>query len=168
MYLIKHKIDSKFLKKTIHNDIICPNYIICNNIIRENDIYNPDGLCLDCHLLFGKWRNKDGILRLKDKLEPKENCPVCDDKIQNIFRPSCNHFICINCFKKLYFGIELKKPLFPYIDKEVEYWFNIENKNINEWMICEDIKEYINNLERWNKLKDIYLRINSRCFECFE
>ena len=142
----------------------CPNYIICNNDITEKDIIPHDGLCFDCHLLFGKWRNKTGILGVKKE---EEECPLCGYKLQTIYRPSCNHFLCLTCFKKLYFGIEPKKPKFPFAEKEVIYWVNIDNENIEEWMNNGKIQEYLMELQQWNKRSNMYLQTNSKCFECF-
>jgi len=73
--------------------MICKNYVICNNQT-ENDF------CYDCEMLFGKWRNKNINLNFKI-----DNCTTCELK-NNICvsRPTCEHFLCINCFKVLYFG----------------------------------------------------------------
>ena len=143
-------------------EIKCPNCIICSNTIKDN-IY--DDVCLECYNLFGKWRNKNHILHTKETIEI---CPLCDNKNIVIQRPSCDHFLCIDCFKKFYFGIELKKPVFPYIEREYEYWLNFENGIMDEWMNGKDVIEYINKLNYWEKITKLYLQTTSRCFECYK
>lgn len=145
-------------------EIKCPNYIICSNMIVHKDT-SYDGVCLECYNLFGKWRNKNHILYIKHILE---ECPLCNKQNIAIQRPSCDHFLCIDCFKKFYFGIELKKPIFPYIEKEYQYWLNIENNMLDDWMNDDKIIEYLSNLNYWKKITKLYLKTTSKCFECYK
>ena len=81
--------------------LICKNYIICQNT-SENDF------CFDCEMLFGKWRNKNINLTNNDI------CTICNKNDTCISRPTCEHFLCTDCFKVLYFGgtnIKLQKNL---------------------------------------------------------
>jgi hypothetical protein len=116
----------------------CPNFIVCNN--RLNNVYD-DGLCMDCHSLFGKWRNFNSSSILKI-VESKIECPLCDIIDINIKRPHCEHTLCINCFKKLYYGIELERPIFGD-------------------------PEYLDKLNYWNKIKKLFeTSATSKCFQC--
>jgi hypothetical protein len=123
----------------------CPNFIVCNN--RLNNVYD-DGLCMDCHSLFGKWRNfnNSSILKIKDS---EIECPLCNIIDINIKRPHCEHTLCINCFKKLYYGIELERPIHPNtLDDDV-------------------YSEYLNKLNYWNKFKKLFeSSATSKCFQC--
>ena len=60
----------------------CPNYLICSNLNVDNSY---DGICSDCNNLFGKWRNKSHILKIKDTVDI---CPLCENKNVVICRPS--------------------------------------------------------------------------------
>lgn len=81
----------------------CKNYIICQNN-SKNDF------CFDCEMLFGKWRNKNIILKNNEDI-----CTICNSKDKCISRPTCEHILCRNCFKVLYFGgtnyIKIKENL---------------------------------------------------------
>ena len=147
-----------------YNEINCPNNIICSNTIKDND-NTYDGVCLECYNLFGKWRNKNHILHIKESIEI---CPLCNNENIVIHRPSCDHFLCIDCFKKFYFGIELKKPIFPYVEKEYRYWLNLENDISEDWVKDSKITEYIHNLNYWEKITKLYLKTTSKCFECYK
>ena len=138
----------------------CPNYIICNNNIENITL---GSICADCNLLFGKWRKKVGILKIKSE---KEICPLCSNIDLSICRPDCEHYLCVQCFKILYFGTSFSKPLFPFPDKEIMYWINIENDIDAEWMKGIHIQEYLNKLTYWEKMSNIYTPSSSKCFDC--
>ena len=71
----------------------CKNYIVCTNITESADI------CLECEMLFGRWRGNKGSLEIKEN----EICPVCLKINTCISRPNCDHFVCVECFKILFF-----------------------------------------------------------------
>jgi hypothetical protein len=151
-----------YLSKNFNNiKYKCPNHIICNNIIED---VSQDGICTDCYLLFGKWRNKEGILKTKNE---KDLCPLCSEIETIICRPACEHHLCVHCFKLLYFGMSFSKPEFPYSDKEYIYWLNIENEIEEEWMKDIQIKEYLTKLKYWERMSNIYIPCSSKCFECY-
>ena len=114
----------------------CRNYIVCKN----NE--EMDDLCVACFHLFGKWRN-----RKREQIEVKRNketCPLCDEMEQYIvYRIDCDHCICIDCFRKIYYGIEYEKPLLS-------------------------TTEYKENLEKWSRLQNIYktYKLSSLCSQC--
>jgi len=70
----------------------CRNYIICQNISDKD-------FCFDCEMLFGKWRNKNINLKTGEGI-----CTICNSNDVCITRPTCEHILCANCFKILYFG----------------------------------------------------------------
>jgi hypothetical protein len=145
----------------------CKNIIVCSNFITSNNnIY--DGFCLDCHSLFGKWREKLSY----PLLETKENqyCAICKENQQCVKRPYCNHYICIDAFRKLYYGYNKIKPFFPYNqEKENLYWKNIDNNIEEDWMINdEEIKKYVIQLNLYYNFEGKILNFtNSKCFECY-
>lgn len=147
----------------------CPNNIICGNESSNSLLNNKDGLCIECVNLFPSWRNKNSILQIVEKYE---TCPLCLRKEQLcVYRPekNCFHFLCEDCFKKKYFGIELEKALFPVNDKSEElYLKNIENGIDENWMHYPDIINYIEKLNKWNDFQEKHVLITSKCFECYK
>ena len=97
----------------------CTNFIICNNI-------SDNIICSDCIMLFGKWRGRKEILNTKDY----EICNICNSYGLSVTRPDCDHFLCIDCFKKIYI-----EPCIMTIDnsevlnKTLEYNFSIKKCN---------------------------------------
>tara|TARA_B100002051_G_C16114442_1_gene336851 strand:+ start:209 stop:451 length:243 start_codon:yes stop_codon:yes gene_type:complete len=58
-------------------------------------------------MLFGtwKWQGQEyktgkGILEISDNLE----CPICLEIKRGISLPNCEHTLCIDCFKRCYYG----------------------------------------------------------------
>jgi hypothetical protein len=88
----------------------CPNFTVCENNIEDKEI-----ICLHCNMLFGKWRNKKGILQTKHNI----NCILCSKiNVEGISRPDCDHLICTGCFKNIYIVSNGK----------------IENENLTEYL----------------------------------
>jgi len=94
----------------------CPNYIICNNNLKDDRM-----LCLDCNMLFGKWRGFKAILDITDDT----SCTICSEINICVSRPNCEHYLCIKCFKDLYFITSNK---------------NIEDNKLSEYL--EQIASY--------------------------
>jgi hypothetical protein len=115
--------------------------------------------CTNCDALFGTWSNKEhgvnrtgkGILDFADNIE----CPVCLEIKRSVTYPNCQHFVCIDCFKRCYYGDKSDRPIFPYeIEIMDEYLVDIENptwdidyplirqwdKEDNEWIDNSVIK----------------------------
>ena len=111
--------------------IKCKNYIICASVLPKWWFEcKGNYLCTNCHMMYGTWGSGDnrhegkGILPVNDNLE----CPICLEIKQCISQPRCNHFVCINCFKRCHFGDSPDEPTFPYSDDiENEYYNDQEN-----------------------------------------
>lgn len=129
--------------------IKCPNYVICENSDPRWVLRCHNGLCTNCDISFGKWQGGKGILNMKDN----EDCCICFEIKKCISNPKCDHFICIDCFKRCYYGSNEdsnKEPPFPYPDKENDYfensddpiWSNDETimKWNQEWIIWDDAR----------------------------
>lgn len=99
----------------------CINHSLCNNRI-------PDWMtiCIDCDMLFGTWIN--GKVKLKEY--QNFECPICLE-IKTVFeQPKCDHKICADCFRVIYFGnvkdlenIIGEEPKYPYqyiLDQNLE------------------------------------------------
>lgn len=140
--------------------IKCKNNEICNNILPTWWDYKHHYTCTSCDILFGT------ILKKIDTME----CPLCFETKKGISYPKCHHMICIDCFKRCFYGdkcLEIE-PVFPYPDIKDEYikdpynpkWNTLEyvliglfNKIWNKW---DDTR-----MEKYKKEK--YLRICSLC-----
>jgi len=116
----------------------CSNFILCNEIeprcyLQLNTKYN---LCRNCHMLFGTWGDQKG----KGKLNFIDNieCVICYETKINVSQPNCEHSICIDCFKRCYYGED--NPKFPYEELENEYY---DNPNDPKWNNYEKIKEWL-------------------------
>jgi hypothetical protein len=83
--------------------IKCKNYEVCDAVLPKwwwecKNSY----LCSNCDMMFGTWTNGTyknigkGVLEIRDCIE----CPVCLENKKGISYPRCNHFVCIDCFKK--------------------------------------------------------------------
>ena len=72
----------------------CRNYIIC-----DNNVDTVNELCFDCNMLFGSWRGCKNISNNKQDIGT-----LCFKNDICIRRPKCEHYICKQCFKKLYFA----------------------------------------------------------------
>ena len=106
------------------------------------------------------------------------DCPICLDIKKGIKLPNCNHFCCISCFKKIYFGYtDIPKPIepenyhddpylkmFPTFGEEYHYyisWMELYDDCDNEYA---DYKDSVLNLRlpwmntpeffAWEKEKD--------------
>lgn len=102
--------------------IKCKNYIICESILPDWWFeWKQSYLCSNCNTLFGTWSNKllninktgKGVLKIFDNLE----CPVCLEVTKCISQPNCDHYACIECFKKCYYG-ESEYPLIEICNEQ--------------------------------------------------
>lgn len=82
--------------------------------------------------MFGTWKYQGqeyktgkGILEIHDNLE----CPICLKEKRSISQPNCEHTVCIECFKRCYYGDD--EPTFPYPDIEDEYYEDFHNPKQN-------------------------------------
>ena len=110
--------------------IKCKNYQLCEAILPTWWFECKNNyLCTTCHLMFGTWgtppigNTGKGALDFVDNIE----CPVCFENKQGVSHPNCDHFICIDCFKRCYYGDETGEPEFPYPELEDEYYDDREN-----------------------------------------
>ena len=122
--------------------IRCKNYELCEAVLPKWWFEcKGNYLCMNCDIM------RFGILDVSDNVE----CPVCLEVKRSISQPNCEHTLCIDCFKRCYYGDESREgePPFPYPDIEDEYYDDQENpKWENDYPL---IKIYN---EEWNKWDD--------------
>lgn len=123
----------------------CKNFIVCKNKISPNEEIK-EGICNDCYHIFGEWRERPRkCVEIKNI---NDFCPLCDEKQTIVFRMDCEHAICVDCFRKIYFGLEIKKPVLNFSGNE--------------------ISDYKSKLEKWNRINELYKNniIVMKCNEC--
>lgn len=103
--------------------INCPNHIVCcrNYPLHYKQTYGD--LCLTCDMFFGEWQGGKGVLPIIENAE----CPVCLETVICVSQPKCDHYLCIECFRRCYYGKRLERPAFPHPCIEEEYLEDIEN-----------------------------------------
>jgi hypothetical protein len=149
---------------------------LCEEYEHSDDLlikkYNDICICHNCISLYS---NKNIIM--KDNNE----CPICYDETKVIKLPLCEHYLCINCFKKIHYGkslsetkynlrLKLSKPKFPYEFKksrEYQNWID-DNEDIyysnnkKSWTkICKKRPEWMNTIEfiEYEKKEKIYRKL---------
>lgn len=137
--------------------IKCKNYELCKAVLPKLWFeYMGRYLCMECHIMFGTWgegensRTGKGILEISDNLE----CPICLEIKRSIIQPNCEHTLCIECFKRCYYGDSdnENEPKFPYPNVEDEYY---EDENNQKWKTDYPlIKIYHEEWDKWNDEKN--------------
>ena len=123
----------------------CENYSICFNQIDKDDEF-----CKDCLIL--PYENKKRIIE-------KAECSLCSKKSNiSVRREECEHTLCVNCFRKMFFKKSLSMPVFPYLNQEYD-------ENI-KYEYDENIEIYKRDLDYWNKFQMIDHDENKICRKC--
>ena len=133
------------------SEIMCNNYELCDTLLPEWWFEcKGDYLCTNCHMMFGTWGDSftgKGTLQFLDQVD----CPVCFEQKRGVSQPRCDHFICIDCFKRCYYGDEDGEPAFPYPEIEDEYYMDEDNpKWDNEYPL---IRVYNDKWTSWENRK---------------
>ena len=76
----------------------CPNYIICKSIKSKNHLESNENVCQPCQMFFGKWRGWNSILK-----KEFNKCSTCEENNLCILNEKNNKYLCISCFRNLYF-----------------------------------------------------------------
>ena len=144
----------------------CINVRVCYNYCEESELIN--GFCQECHIFFGKWRNGVEKINVCEDSDKKCSCCKANDKL-NVFRPNCEHLLCVDCFRHLYFGYEPSEPVFP---NEFQYDIYEENKRTDhfvDWMNDERILNYTKqklDYQNWIDYKNKNFFFGTKCAEC--
>lgn len=153
--------------------IKCKNYEICATLLPKW-WFECKGhyLCTNCDIKFGTWKFQGEEYKTgKGKLDIIDNleCPICLEVKRSISQPNCEHTLCIECFKRCYYGNDNidNEPKFPYPYIEEEYYENQDNlKWDNDYPL---IKIYNEDWDKWDDATDKkfneekYLRKCSLC-----
>ena len=132
--------------------IKCKNYILCEEILPKW-WFECKGhyLCTNCDRMFGTWNSGENAHIGRGNLEISNNleCPICLEIKKCISQPRCEHIVCIDCFKRCYYGERLEgEPIFPYSNIEEEYYNDPTNpKWENDYPL---IKRYNEEYNKWD------------------
>ena len=131
--------------------IKCKNYELCECVLPKWWFECKENyLCTGCHMMFGTWGESHtgkGILEISNNLE----CSICLENKRSTTYPNCEHTVCIECFKRCYYGDDdtENQPKFPYPDIEDEYF---EDQNNPKWKTYYPLIKIYN--EEWNIWQD--------------
>lgn len=132
----------------------CDNYELCEAKLPDWWFEcKSNYLCCNCHCMFGTytWDDKKGkgTLEFYDNLE----CPICLENTRCVSQPNCNHYACINCFKRCYYGKNF--PDFPFPELEDEYNYDVDNNNYDNNSKWDEYRCKIDEYEiLFNKIED--------------
>jgi len=138
--------------------IKCKNYEVCDHILgRWWFDSKGDYLCTSCDVTFGS-----KILEISEQNDLE--CPVCLETAKCVMHLNCEHYVCIPCFQRCYYGDNSGEPTFPYPEIEQEYYEDIlieNDKWIHDYPL---ISSYHDEWYEWNDrrnkkyLEERYLR----------
>jgi len=126
--------------------IKCPNYLVCKSLNPQWLYYcHKEDLCTGCSTI-----GSGKLSFCKDIIE----CPICLEHKIGVKQINCNHFTCVDCFKRCRYGEEREEyPTFPYSENiEEEY---AETPDDPKWDTDYPlIKTYIQTLDLINDYYD--------------
>jgi len=124
-YEASHVVYNEEYPKETGGGIQCKNYKVCASVLPPwwwdcNSSY----LCTNCEMTVGE-------LTFREPME----CPICFDFKHGLSQLKCDHFTCIDCFKRCHYGDEDidNEPKFPYPELEEEYKKDPENPKWNKY-----------------------------------
>ena len=135
-------------------DIKCRNFEICENwFIFENLQLHSGELCTPCDETYSDWKNGNygnGILIFQDNIE----CPICLENKRCVKFPNCSHYVCVDDFKRVFYGDENLKnePKFPYPELEDDYF--LKNQGHSYYENDPEIIKYHQDWNNWDDLRD--------------
>ena len=131
----------------------CPNYLICEQTFPLWVANCHNGTCSNCAIMNFK-------LKFKEDIE----CSICLETKIGVCNFNCEHYICIDCFKRCNYGDDdlENEPLFPY-GKEIEDEYD-DNPDDPIWDNDENIMRFNEEWNMWDdkrileREKEVYLR----------
>ena len=129
-------------------DIKCPNFEICGQFFDNYHNIN-NNLCFNCDVAYGIWDGGKGKLIFK-----QDDCCICLENKRCVSMPKCNHFVCIDDFKRMFYGEKRQnEPQFPYPELEDDY--DGRNYNNNKYDDDPVIIKYNEDYNKWDDTYDI-------------
>ena len=136
----------------------CLNFLVCNSNQANSIMVLGLDLCFSCDVTFAK----------PHTFLENIDCQICPArKVQGVKRFTCDHTVCLTCFKKAHYGEPPPKPKFPY-DNEIELEY-LENQWDEKWLDYPLIIKYNADYHAWvEKLYENFRECDpmSICKEC--
>jgi hypothetical protein len=160
-----YSINEKFSCNKNCHIMQCKNYLVCDTLVPEYILKNHDNLCINCYVVFGKNQGGHGALPQK-KID---ECLICyENNVWGISNPKCDHFICINCFKKCYHNVFI--GLYPDIEPEFPfsrdvYEIYLSNRDNDIWNAYDEIYDWEIEHNEWTNRQNNKIKIE-RCPFC--
>lgn len=133
----------------------CKNYKLCQKILPEWwSQYKSQTICTSCDILFGTWGTQTGkgVLEFIDVFE----CPICFETSEAVSYPNCSHFVCMDCFKRSWYGKSF--PPFPIPDIYDDYLQDPSNTKWDAYLVITKWKDTINEIRENKYQEQNYLR----------
>jgi hypothetical protein len=134
-----------------HNCIAlhCPNYIVCGSMAPKYILDMQNDLCYYCNDMFVTEKGGNGKLRAIDNVD----CPICWDKTRCVTQPRCDHYTCVDCFRRCYYGEDdsENEPEFPYSEIYKYAYYNDYNNPL--WKEDESVKKWLIDWNNWNDVR---------------
>lgn len=99
-------------------------------------------LCTNCDRMFGTgtWSTGTGLIYKTGKGslhfdDVEVECPICLESKRSVSQPTCDHTVCIDCFKRCYYGDSSGEPPFPYLEIEEDTYDEDDDPLIKEWNV---------------------------------
>jgi len=124
--------------------IKCKNYIVCGAVLPDwwyecKEQY----ICTNCDMSFGTWTSRDsrtGVVtnhtgKGELNVTPSAECPICLDTTVGVSQPRCDHYVCVPCFRRCYYGPKpTVQPKFPYSNAILEEYETMVEGASDEWL----------------------------------
>lgn len=114
--------------------IPCVNYSLCNNVLPEYILDFNCGTCWNCSAIFTSQTTDSPVLSFRDDVD----CAICfETGKKGIKCLKCSHYVCQDCFQRIYCDQKEDEPVFP---EQYDFDLYIEephlfdnNPEIQEW-----------------------------------
>lgn len=123
----------------INSEIVlyCDNFKVCGSTLPIWWFdYKLKHICTLCDIRFN---SPSKSLRFKENIE----CPICYETCEGVSYPSCEHYVCLTCFKRAWFPPSSQHTRYKYADEvdwmrrpllenQMEYTILIDDFDFNE------------------------------------
>jgi len=141
--------------------IKCKNYELCECVLPKWWFE-----CKGCYLCINCLISRNGQHEISDNVD----CPICFEKKRGLKYPNCNHKICVDCYKRCYYGDNNREnePKFPY-PSDIEDEYDSDQYNVKWETEYPLIKKWNDEWNEWDDNRQYkyhdenYLRICSLC-----
>ena len=138
-------------KKSAFDECIddCLNYELCKGTTCHGT--KSGDFCINCDILFGDWKNGGKYGDAQLKFIDNNECPICLETKRGVSYPRCNHYICLEDMKRIFFlGHGATEPPFPYPELEDDFYMS-SGKNKEKYDCDTVIQKWLNECGKISK-----------------